>query len=346
MFDEPDFDGHEAVSFICDGASDLRAIVAIHDTRRGPAIGGCRVWHYRDEQQALRDALRLSRGMTNKAAIADLPFGGGKAVVLVDPTHPKTPAMMRALGRAIDRMGGNYITGEDVGTTCEDMSEIHMATSFVMGLPIEQGGSGDPSPSTARGCFEGIRASLRHSLNRSDLQRVRVAVQGLGNVGYHLCRQLSEAGARLIVTDVDPNRTRRCAQEFSAGVVSPDQIYDVDAEVFAPCALGGVLNVGTIARLRVPIVAGGANNQLETEECGTALRDRGILYAPDYVINAGGMIQLAAERTKAVPAEVERRVRAIYETLLQVYRLAEDRKVSTSTAADVLAAERIGRNSR
>jgi leucine dehydrogenase len=346
MFDQPDFDYHEAVNFICDDDSDLRAIVAIHNTRRGPAIGGCRVWHYCDEHQALRDALRLSRGMTHKAAIAGVPFGGGKAVVLVDQTHPKTPAMMRALGRAIDKMGGNYITGEDVGTTCEDMSEIRTATPYVMGLPVEQGGSGDPSRSTATGCFEGIRASLLYVLKKSDLQRVRVAVQGLGNVGYHLCRQLTGAAAQLIVTDVDPHRARRCAQEFGAAVVSPDQIYDVDAEVFAPCALGGVLNVDTISRLRVRIVAGGANNQLENTECGTALRDRDILYAPDYVINAGGMIQLAAERTGATPTDVERRVRSIYETLLQVYRLAEDWKISTSTAADALAAQRIAGSSQ
>jgi leucine dehydrogenase len=346
MFDALDFDCHESVNFICDDAADLRAIVAVHNTRRGPAIGGCRVWHYGDERHALRDALRLSKGMTNKAAVANVPFGGGKTVVLVDTARPKTPEMMRALGRAIDRMGGSYVTGEDVGTTCEDMVQIRTATPHVMGLPVEQGGSGDPSRNTARGCFEGIRASLCHALKKTNLERVRVAVQGLGNVGYHLCSQLAEAGAQLIVTDVDPHRTLRCAQDFSAAVVEPDHIYDVDAEVFAPCALGAILNAESIARLRVRVVAGGANNQLEAAEYGSALRERDILYAPDYVINAGGMIQLAAERTGMTPDNVERRVRGIYDTLLEIYRLAADRKIPTSSAADALAAQLIAGSSR
>lgn len=346
MFDHPDFDQHEVVHFIYDQDFGLRAIVAVHNTRRGPAIGGCRVWRYRDEQEALRDALRLSRGMTQKAAVAGIPFGGGKAVVLTDPTRPKTPAMMRALGRAIEKMAGNYITGEDVGTTCADMSEIRTATSYVMGLPVEQGGSGDPSRSTAMGCFEGIRASLSHSLGKNDMQGVRVAVQGLGNVGYNLCRFLAEAGAQLIVADVDPQRASRCAQELNATIVAADRIYDAESEVFAPCALGGVLNADTISRLRARIVAGGANNQLENDSCGAALLNRGILYAPDYVVNAGGMIQLAAERTGATPSDVERGVRSIYETVLQVYQIAAESKIPTSAAAHALASDRIAAGSK
>lgn len=341
MFDAPEFDAHEAINFVTDADSGLKAIIAVHSTRRGPAIGGCRVWHYADGSEALRDALRLSRGMTYKAAMAGVRFGGGKAVVMVDSARPKTHEMMRALGRAIERMAGSYVTGEDVGTTCEDMVEIRTATAHVMGLPVERGGSGDPSPNTALGCFEGIRASVRYVLGKNDLRGVRVAIQGVGNVGFHLCALLAGAGAQITFADVDGSRGQRCAREFDARMVDPARIFDVEADVFAPCALGGVLNADTIRRLRVGIVAGGANNQLETAGCGAALRDRRILYAPDYVINAGGMIQLAAELTGMPGGEIGERVRAIAATLLRVYRFAEERAIPTDTAADLLASESI-----
>ena len=343
MFDRPEFDGHEAVTFFSDTDSGLKAIVAVHSTRLGPAIGGCRVWHYSDESEALRDALRLSRGMTYKAAMAGVLLGGGKAVVMIDAMRPKTPAMMRALGRAIERLRGSYVTGEDVGTTCEDMAEIRTETAHVMGLPVEQGGSGDPSPSTALGCFEGIRASVRYVLGRDDLRNVRVAVQGIGNVGFRLCALLAESGARLTVSDADCSRAKRSAPEFDACLVDPSEIFDVDADVFAPCALGAILNADTIPRLRVRIVAGGANNQLESAESGASLRDRGILYAPDYVINAGGMIQLAAERTGMQKSAVRERVRSVAATLLRVYQFADEHSIPTSAAADLLAAEIIRR---
>ncbi|MHB8812776.1 MAG: Glu/Leu/Phe/Val family dehydrogenase, partial [Steroidobacteraceae bacterium] len=339
MFDTAEFDAHEAVNFVTDADSGLRAIVAVHSTRRGPAIGGCRVWNYANAGEALRDALRLSRGMTYKAAMAGVPFGGGKAAVMIEPARPKTPAMMRALGRAIARMAGSYVTGEDVGTTCADMVAIHTATAHVMGLPVEQGGSGDPSPNTALGCFEGIRASVRHALGKDDLRDVRVAIQGAGNVGCQLCALLASAGAQLTVADVDRNRAQRCAEKFGARIVDPPQLIEVEADVLAPCALGGILNADTIPQLRVRIVAGGANNQLESTACGAALRDRRILYAPDYVINAGGMIQLAAELTGMAGAEVGERVRAIGATLLRVYRFAAERGVPTNAAADLLASQ-------
>ena len=339
MFDAAEFDSHEAVNFVTDADSGLRAIIAVHSTRRGSAIGGCRAWRYANDREALRDALRLSRGMTYKAAMAGAPFGGGKAVVMVDPARPKTPAMMHALGRAIERMGGSYFTGEDVGTTCADMVEIRTATAHVMGLPVEQGGSGDPSPNTALGCFEGIRASVRHALGKDDLRDVRVAIQGAGNVGYHLCALLASAGAQITVADVDRTRAQRCAEKFGARMVDPARLFEVEAEVLAPCALGGILNADTIPRLRVRIVAGGANNQLESAACGAALRDRRILYAPDYVINAGGMIQLAAELTGMPAAEISERVRAIATTLLRVYRFAQERAVPTNAAADLLASQ-------
>lgn len=338
MFDRPEFEGHEMVSFISDEDSGLRAIIAVHSTRLGPAIGGCRAWHYSDESEALRDALRLSRGMTYKAALAGVFLGGGKAVVMIDAMRPKTPAMMRALGKAIERMGGSYVTGEDVGTTCEDMAEIRTETAHVMGLPVEQGGSGDPSPNTALGCFEGIRTSVHYVLGKGDLRNVRVAVQGIGNVGLHLCALLADSGARLTVSDVDCDRATRCARKFDARAVDPTEIYEVDADVFAPCALGAILNPSTIPRLRVRIVAGGANNQLESAESGASLRDRGILYAPDYVINAGGMIQLAAERTGTPKSVVRERVRSVAATLLRVYQFADERAIPTSAAADLLAA--------
>jgi leucine dehydrogenase len=240
-------------------------------------------------------------------------------------------------------MGGNYITGEDVGTTCADMVEIRAATTYVMGLPQEQGGSGDPSRSTATGCFEGIRASLWHALKRDSLANVHVAVQGVGNVGFNLCEILAAAGARLSIADSDEERVERCAQAVGATIVDPALIYDVEADVFAPCALGAVLNAKTVSRLRARIVAGGANNQLESTHSGAMLRERKILYAPDYVINAGGMIQLAAERTGVGLVGLDQRVRQIHGTLLRVYRLAEDMNVTTNIAADTLAAQRLAR---
>jgi leucine dehydrogenase len=342
VFTEVDFDAHEAVNFICDRRSGLRAIVAVHSTYRGPAIGGCRVWHYASDGEALHDALRLSRGMTYKAAMADVPFGGGKAVVLADTSRTKTPLMMQALGEAIQKMGGRYITGEDVGTNCEDMEQMRRATSYVMGLPASQGGSGDPSGNTALGCFEGIRASLGIALQRDDCRGVHVAVQGLGNVGSRLCRLLAAAGARLTVADVDQRRADSCVRELGAKTIDSNRIYDVEAEVFAPCALGAVLNADTVSRLRVRIVAGGANNQLARADCGAQLRDRGILYAPDYVINAGGMIQLAAERTGEPLPIVDKRVRAVHDTLTGVYRYAQDWGIPTNEAADELALQRLG----
>lgn len=339
MFEAAEFDGHEAVNFITDAESGLQAVIAVHSTRRGPAIGGCRVWHYPDTSAALRDALRLSRGMTYKAAMAGVAFGGGKAVVMADRARTKTPAMMRALGRAIERMGGSYVTGEDVGTNCEDMAQIRTTTAHVMGLPVSVGGSGDPSRNTALGCFEGIRASVRHALGRDSLRGVRLAIQGIGNVGSNLCGLLAQSGARLTVADMDPLRSECCATDFGAQLVGPSQIFDVEADVFVPCALGSVLNRDTIPRLRVRIVAGGANNQLASAECDTMLRERQILYAPDYVINAGGMIQLAAELNTMSALEVGERVRAIAATLLRVYRLADEHAIPTGAAADQLASE-------
>ena len=335
------FSSHEQVVFVSDPSTGLRAIIAVHSTALGPALGGCRLLPYADEASALRDVLRLSRGMTYKAAAAGVPFGGGKAVVIVDSQTQKSPLLLRSLGRFIDRLGGRYITGEDVGTTTADMADIARSTSHVMGLPEEQGGSGDPSPRTALGCFVGIQASVDHVWGKHDLRGVRVLVQGLGNVGFNLCGLLDEAGASLLVSDVKRDAVQRCVEMFGATPVGPDAVIDAPADIYAPCALGGVINDRTIERLKVKIVAGGANNQLESPHHGAALRARKILYAPDYVINAGGMIQLAMERLRCDPEETGRRVRDIAETLAKVFRMADAQGLATNVAADRLVESRL-----
>jgi leucine dehydrogenase len=262
-------------------------------------------------------------------------------VVIADPTRDKTPALLRAVGRAIESLGGKYITGEDVGTTAADMAAVRETTAKVMGLPENLGGSGDPSPSTALGCFVGIEASLAHALGRRSVEGVRVAVQGLGNVGYNLCKRLADAGARLTVADPSASAVAKCVEEFGAAAVKPDAIYAAEVDVFSPCALGAVLNDKTLPMLRAKVVAGAANNQLATTRIGHQLRHRGILYAPDYVINAGGMIQLAAELTDIGETEVEQRVRAIHDTLLIVYRSAAAERLPESEAAERMARARL-----
>lgn len=337
-----DFADHEQVVFVSD-PSGLKAIIAVHSTTRGPAIGGCRFRPYADERAAVSDVLRLSRGMTLKAAVADVPFGGGKMVVLADPDTDKSPELLRAVGRAIDRLGGRYITGEDVGTTVADMAEIKSVTDYVMGMPEHLGGSGDPSPRTALGCFVGIGSSVRHRFGTDSLQGVRVAVQGLGNVGWNLSQLLVEAGAELVVADVRPHLAERAGRELGALVVAPHEIHLAKADVFAPCALGAVLDDTTIPDLGAAVVAGGANNQLLDEtRHGAMLRERKILYAPDYVINGGGMIQLALERTGLDWDEVDRKVRAIGDTLTEIYGRADAEGVATAAAARELAMERLG----
>jgi leucine dehydrogenase len=336
------FDDHEEVVFASDKDCGLRAIIAVHSTTLGPAIGGCRILPYEDEAAALRDVLRLSRGMSYKAAAAGVPFGGGKTVVIAESRTQKSPLLLRALGRAIDRLGGRYITGEDVGTTVADMAEIARSTSYVMGSPEDAGGSGDPSPRTAFGCFVGIKASADHVWGSEDLKGVRVLVQGLGNVGFNLCRLLADAGASLLVSDIRRDAVQTCVDRFGATPVDPESVIDTPADVYAPCALGGVINDRTIERLKVKIVAGGANNQLESAHHGAALRARQILYAPDYVINAGGMIQLAMERLQRDGDETERRVRNIGETLTKIFSIADADNLATNVAADRLVESRLG----
>jgi leucine dehydrogenase len=341
VFTADAFADHEQVVFVSGPDTGLRGIIAIHDTSLGPALGGCRMYPYASEADALRDVLRLSRGMTYKAAAAGLDLGGGKAVIIGDPRRQKTPALLRAMGRAVDRLGGRYITAEDVGTTVADFTEVHRATRYVVGLPIELGGSGDPSPTTALGVFYGLEAAARHRWRAESLAGRTVAVQGLGNVGWHLCQYLSQARASLVVTDVDESRMSKAVATFGAQTVAPQVIYAARADIFAPCAMGAVLNDETLPQFRFEIIGGAANNQLARDEHGARLRAAGILYVPDFVINAGGMIRVASERDGFDQDLVDKRVEGIGQTLLTVFERADADCVPTQAAAMQLVEERL-----
>lgn len=343
VFSHEAFADHEQVVFVCDAATGLKALIAIHDTSLGPALGGCRMYPYADEQAALRDVLRLSHGMTYKAAAAGLDLGGGKAVIIGDPRRQKTPELLQAMGRAVERLGGRYITAEDVGTSVADFAEVRRTTGHVVGLPTELGGSGDPSPTTALGVFHGLNAAARHRWGATRLSGCAVAVQGLGNVGWHLCQLLHEAGASLTISDLDESRVAKAVATFSACAVAPEAIYAAEVDMFAPCAMGAVLDDTSIARLRCGIVGGAANNQLAREDHGEQLRARGILYAPDFVINAGGMIRVASERTGYDQDFVDRGVEGIGRTLQAIFESAEAAGVPTQTAALRHARARLAR---
>lgn len=329
--------GHEQVLFCQDEGSGYRGILAIHSTRLGPAVGGTRLWRYDKEEDAVVDALRLSRGMTYKNAAAGLDMGGGKAVILAPPQiHDREP-LFRAHGRFIERLGGRFLTGEDVGTSPADMEYIAKETRFVGGL---LGHGGDPSPFTALGVLCGIRAAAQWRWGSCDLRGKTVAVQGCGHVGYLVAKNLKEAGATLVVADVDEDRAGRAATDFEARRVAANAIYDAAADIFAPCALGGILNDETIPRLRVEIVAGAANNQLLEDRHGDALEARGILYAPDYVVNAGGVIS-GASMFGWSPEQIEARIRGVHERLLEVFDIARTGGIPTWLAADRYAEHRL-----
>lgn len=291
----PEYRDHEDVVLATDPHSGLNAIIAIHSTVLGPAAGGCRVWTYDSQTDALADALRLSRGMTYKNAIAGLDLGGGKAVIVLEQGQEKTEEMMLAFGRAVNELGGRYYTAEDVGVSTADMAAVHTQTAYVAGLSDGDFASGNPSPITARGVFEGIKLACQNLSGTSGLNGVRVAVQGVGSVGWELCRMLHQSGAHLIVSDVNPARSVAAADRFGAKVANLDQIHAVECEVYAPCALGGTLNRTSIPAIRAQIVAGAANNQLEREEDADLLHDTGVVYLPDFLINAGGILNVAAE---------------------------------------------------
>ncbi len=345
VFSNAAFDDHETVQMFSDRETGLRGVIAIHSTFLGPAFGGCRYWQYGSEAEAVEDALRLSQGMSYKNALACIPFGGGKAVIIADKDIPKSPALFEAFGRAVDRVCGNYITAEDVGVSVQDMEHVARTTRHVSGLASKDGiAGGDPSPKTAMGVFYGIGAAATKALGRNDLEGLRVGVQGVGNVGYHLCRFLYEAGVQLTVADINAAATERAAEEFGATVSSTDDILLADVDVIAPCALGGAVSADLVGRLKARVIAGAANNQLEDPSVGDLLRQNRILYAPDYVINSGGIISVAAEyRGNASNEEVDRNVAKIGDRLTEIFAAADRLDRPTARIADDMARDAINR---
>jgi leucine dehydrogenase len=330
--------GHEQLVVCQDSASGYRGIIAIHSTVLGPALGGTRFWSYASDEDAIVDALRLARGMTYKNAVAGLNLGGGKSVIIGDNKTTSRELLFRAHGRFVESLGGRYITAEDVGTSTADMDFVHMETDFVSGLA---GRSGDPSPVTAHGVFRAIQASAKARWGTDDVSSRTISIQGCGHVGYYLAKELHEAGAKLVVTDIDADRVKRAVSEFRARTVAPDEIYGVEADIFAPCALGAVINDVTIPQLKVAVVAGAANNQLLEERHGDELERRGILYAPDYVANAGGVINVYSELAGWTSARSFRKADEIYDTILRVFSIAKEERIPNYVAADRLAEQRI-----
>lgn len=339
MFDHPSYDAHEGIHAIHDAESGLRAIIAIHSTALGPAAGGCRMWNYPDSDAMLTDALRLSQGMSFKNAMAGLPLGGGKSVIWGNPREDKSEALLKAFGRAVEALNGSYYTAEDVGVDTADMAIVRTETRYVAGLDEGEAASGDPSPITAKGVYLGILEVAKRLFGSDDMAGRTVAVQGVGSVGGHVCEHLAKAGAKLIITDIDQEALRDLSARTGAVIVQPDAIYDVEADIFAPCALGAVINDKTLPRLKVKGVAGAANNQLIIPEMGELMRRRGILYAPDYVINGGGIINVAGEISGNYSREwVEEKLVSLVETLGNVL----DEALSTDRPAN-LVADRIAR---
>lgn len=337
---------YEEVVYFHDGPSGLRAIVAIHSTALGPALGGTRFYPFASEEDALRDVLRLARGMTYKAAAAGLDLGGGKAVIIGDPNRDRSEELLRVYGRFIDSLGGRYITAEDVGTSREDMDILRRETRWVTGVSKRLGGSGDPSPVTAYGVFQGLRACAEEALQTSSLEGVRVVVQGAGKVGYHLVKHLVEANATVSIADVDVDAVGRAVNDFGVDTVEPDKAHAADCDIYSPCALGAVIRDDTLPGLKCRVVAGAANNQLERREHANALHDMGILYAPDFVINSGGLMNVADELIGYDRERAMRKVEGIYRTLREVFRRSRMEGITPADAADRLAEDRMRQVSR
>jgi leucine dehydrogenase len=343
VFDSPDFDHHEQVAFFDDKATGLRAIIAVHSTAMGPACGGTRMYPYATSEDALTDVLRLSRGMSYKNAIADLPLGGGKAVILGDPAKDKTDARLAAYAEAVNALGGRYITAMDVGVGPKDMPVIARVTKFVAGFDQPGKKGGDSGPLTALGVFVGLKAAVKHKLGADTTKGLTVAIQGLGKVGQGVAKRLHAEGAKLIVADVSEEAVRRAVDAFGAREASPDSIVTAECDVFSPNALGAILNDDTVMNLHAKVVAGGANNQLARDAHGKMLMERGVLYAPDYVINGGGIIRVAGQIYDWDDQEIERRTLAIADTLAMVFKRADAERVPTNFVADRIAEERIAR---
>lgn len=342
IFGHPSFADHEQVVFCYDKSTGLKAIIAIHDTTLGPALGGTRMWNYQSEAEALNDVLRLSRGMTYKAAISGLGLGGGKAVLIGDSKTQKTPDLFRKYGDFIETLSGKYITAEDVGTSTSDMVFIHERTKHVTGLPENLGGGGDPSPVTAFGVYMGMKASAKQQFGSEQLKGKRIMVQGVGHVGHNLVRLLTEEGAVVSISDINQDNLNTVASQYGASIVSPDLVYDQEVDIYAPCALGATLNTDNIARLKCAIVAGAANNQLADEnEHGRMLLEKGILYAPDFLINAGGLINVYSELKGYNREQAMEHTRKIYDTTLEIFAKAEAGNLTTIQAAKVIVEERL-----
>ena len=333
--------GHEQVVFCNNPDAGLKAIIAVHNTVLGPALGGVRMRPYANEADAVRDVLRLSRTMTYKNALAGLNVGGGKAVILGDPKADKSEALLRAFGRAVEALGGRYITAEDVGTDVNDMELLYLETEFVTGVHQVHGGSGDPAPFTAYGTLQGLMASLQRKLGHEEVAKTSIAVQGLGHIGMELVKLLKERGAKLFVSDLDPAKVERAVAEYGAEAVAPDEIYDVAADVFAPCAREGAIDAQTLERLKVKIVCGSANNQLASHAVGDELHRRGILYAPDYAVNAGGVMNVSLEIDGYNRERAMRLIRSIYHNVSKIFDLAEREGISPQYAADRIAESRL-----
>ena len=335
VFSSQSFDQHEFVSFAEDAKSGLRAIVAVHNSNLGPAVGGCRMFPYENDDHALHDVLRLSRGMTYKSALAGLPMGGGKAVIIGDPKTQKTPELLQAMAEFIDKQGGKYITAEDSGTSVADMQIMAQFTEYVSGVNSSQEFGGDPSPFTAYGVYCGIQSALKFKTGSDDVRGVRVAIQGVGSVGYYLCKQLLEQGAEVVVADVNLDNLA-AAKKLGAVVVPTDQIVSADVDVFAPCAMGAVINAQSILHLRAPIVVGAANNQLASEVNADMLSQRGILYAPDFVVNAGGIIEIHHQNAGTMD-QSRAHIAKISDTMTSIFELSEEQQVSTVAVAEQMA---------
>jgi leucine dehydrogenase len=340
-----DFDAHEDLHFVWNEECGLKAIIAVHSTHLGPAAGGCRFWHYADPAQGLTDALRLSRGMSYKNAMAGLPLGGGKAVIIADENRTKTPEMLHCFGRAVDHLCGRYVTAEDVGMSVADMIEIRRQTPFVAGLPVEGGDvGGDPGPHTSLGVFLGLKAAVRRALGKDSVNGLHIALQGAGSVATGVAVHAAAEGARLSIADVDAAKAQKLADATGGKVVSTEEILAIEADVLSPCALGAILDEQTIAALRVPVVAGGANNQLAEKEDGQRLHERGILYAPDYVINAGGIINVCTEYLRDGDASlVRKRIEGIPDRLEQIWAESAQSGRDPASVADAMAQRLIGR---
>ncbi len=348
LFSHKEFDNHERIAFFSDEASGLKAIIAIHNTALGPALGGCRMFPYASDEEAVTDVLRLSKGMTYKSALAGLHLGGGKTVIIGDPRQDKTPEMLKAFGRCLEKLNGHYITAEDSGTSIDDIKIIGTQTEHVAGVMDRVGfdgqpGNGDPSPATAWGVYTGIKAAVSHAMDCNELDGIKVAVQGLGNVGYRLARYLTDAGARVYVSDIHRDIVERAIDELGVVAVAPEDLFSADVDVLAPCAMGAVLDDRTIAQLQAKIVAGSANNQLKSDRHGQALMERGILYAPDYVINAGGIIDVSHEREQYEAGRVRQHIEGIGVTLKEIFERSEQDGIPTLQEANRIAEERLHR---